>query len=161
MPIHVKKMGSRYPTRLPERLHGYVDAGVEEYEAEQTEPHGHVETQEDPRREMERAGVGKEYHHQHGDDCAHQKIWLAAAHAGPCAVRPLSDEGLDYHAHQRGKDPEEAELVGIRPECCEYAAYVGALERISYLDAEEPEAQVPHVPKRQFSLVSHWLVVFC
>ena len=96
---------------------------------------------------METSGVREHDHHQNGYDSADKKIRLAAAEAVPCPIGILSDKRLDDHSHQRRKDPEERELVGISAECRENAADVGTLQSVSYLHAEEPETQVPHLPE--------------
>ena len=97
----------------------------------------------------------QEQHHQDGDDGADDEVRLAPAHLAPGAVGILADEGLDDHAHQRGEDPEEGKLVGIRAEGGEDAADVRALQGISDLDPEEAEAQVHHLPECQVTLSCH------
>ena len=140
-----------------EGLHGHVDAGIQEDEAEQAEPHRGVESEQDVcGGEIQAACVGQEAHHQHGDDRAYQQIGLAAAEAAPGTVGPFADERLDQHAHERGQYPEERQLVRIGSQGGEDPAYIGALKCIGDLDSEETEAQIDHLHETQFRLMFHF-----
>ena len=123
-----------------EGLHGYIDGSIQENEGEQAEPHGHVQSQEQPGAELQGPCIGQEQHHQHGDDGAHQQIGLATAHLAPGTVRIFADQRLHDHSHQRGKDPEEGELMRIGPQRCKDAADIGALQGVGNLHPEIAEA---------------------
>ena len=130
-----------------EGLHRDIDAGIEEDQRKQAEPHRHVQAQEDPGREMEASGIGQQDHHQHGNQGADNQVGLAPAHPAPGAVAPGADQRLDDQAHQRRQDPEETQLVGIRAEGGENPGNIGALKSVSNLHAEESETQIPHLPE--------------
>ena len=142
-----------------EGLHRDVDGGVQEDQGEQAEPHRHVQAQEQPGGEVQRARIREEQHHQDGHDGAHDEVGLAAAHPGPGPVGPLADEGLDDHAHQRREDPEPGELVRIRAEGGEDAADIGALQGVRDLDPEKAEAQVHHLPESQVAFRTHSVTI--
>ena len=67
----------------------------------------------------------------------------------------LADEGLDDHAHQRGEDPEERQLVGIGAQGGEDAADVRALQGVCDLDTQEAETQVHQLTECQVTLIAH------
>ena len=86
-------------------------------------------------------------------------VGLAAAHPAPGAVGPLADEGLDDHAHQRGQDPEETELVRVGTERSEDAADIGTLQGIGDLHSEKSEAEIPHLPESELFAWLHASVI--
>ena len=125
-----------------EGLHGNVDGGIQENEREQAEPHGHVQAQEQPGAELQAAGVGQEQHYQDGNDRAYQQVGFTATHPAPGSVGILADERLDNHSHQRGKNPEETELVRIGAQRGKDTADIGALQGIGNLHPQETKAQI-------------------
>ena len=141
-----------------ERLHGHVDGGVEEDQGEEAEPHRPVEPQQKTLGEIETAGVRKHKHHEHRNYGSGKEVRLAPSHPAPGPVGPFADEWLDYHSHQGWKYPEEAELMRICTEGCEYPADVRTLEGISYLHSEKSEAQIPHLPEGKL-FVLHFRVI--
>ena len=130
-----------------EGLHRDIDAGVEEDQREQAEPHRHIQAEENPCGEMQAAGIGQQEHHQHGDHGADNEVGLAPAHTAPGTVAPGADQRLDDEAHQRRQYPEETELVRICAESGENPGNIGALKSVSNLHAEESETQIPHLPE--------------
>ena len=104
---------------------------------------------------MQGSCVRQEQHHQDGDESADDEVRLAPSHPGPGAVGPFADEGLDYHAHEGRKYPEETELVRVGTERGEYAADVGALQGVGNLYSEETEAQVEHLPESKLFPIGH------
>ena len=130
-----------------EWLHRHIDRGVQEYQGKQAKPHRPVKSEEQLGGEIEASGIGQESHHQHSNDSPDKEIGLSSTHLAPGPVGILPDQGLDDHSHQRRKDPKETELMGVSSKGSEDTADVSALEGVRYLHAEEPEAQVPHVPE--------------
>lgn len=129
-----------------EWLHSDIDRSVEEYETEESEPHRGIKPEEYIcLAQIQASGIGKQKHHKHRDNGADKKIGLAPAEAAPCTVGPFADEGLYYHTHQRRKYPEEAQLVRVCSEGCEYTGNVGALKRIGNLDSKESKVEIKYL----------------
>ncbi len=125
-----------------EGLHSHVDRGVEQHEHHQPERHRHLD------RKTQAARVGQKGHHQHGDQRAEVEIGLATSPAAPGLVAEAADQRLYDHAHERGQDPEETQIVRIGPERGEDTADIRTLEGVGDLNTEKSEAQIPHLPKR-------------
>lgn len=129
-----------------EWLHGDIDGSVKEYETEESEPHRGIKSEEYIRlAQIQTSCIGKQKHHEHCDNGADKKIGLTPAEAAPCTIGPFADEGLYYHAHQRRKYPEKAQLVRVRSEGREYAGNVCALKRIGNLDSEKAEVEIEYL----------------
>jgi len=118
-------------------LHGHVDGGVEEHQSHQSEDHGRGH------RHAERAGIGQQAHHQHGQGSTEEEIGYAASPSCPRAVGARADNRLHDDAHEWGQYPKITQAVGVGAKGGEDARDVGTLQGVGYLYAEESETEIP------------------
>ena len=116
-----------------ERLHGYVERGIENPQHHCGEPESRT--------------VGHHEQRQSGQHRACQEIGTAAAQPAPGAIRIMADDRLDQQPGQRGCDPECGEIVERFSERLKDAAHIRILQREADLDAEETEADIPQPPE--------------
>ena len=76
-----------------------------------------------------------------------QYIRYAPPEPGPGPVGEHPDYGLDKHAGYRCGQPEITQVAHICPERLKNTRSIGVLQRVSYLDTEESETQIPYLPK--------------
>ena len=124
-----------------ERLHGHIDARVEEHQGYQSEYHGCADGH------AERAGIRQQAHYEYGYGCAYKKIGDASAEAAPRLVGQGADDWLHDDSHQWRENPEITEVVRVCAECGEDARDVCALEGVCDLYAEEAKTEIPQLPK--------------
>ena len=116
-----------------ERLHRYIDRGIEDPE----QADGHPKDR--------RVGHGDQG--GRGDERADQEIRAAPPHTIPRAIAEVADDGLDDETGQRCGDPEEGKLLGFGSEEGVDGRHVGHLQTPAELDSEEPEGHVPDLPE--------------
>ena len=96
-----------------EGLHGDIDGGIQEHEAEQAEPHRRIEAEEEGLREGEVTCIRQKEHHRDRDERAHEQIGFTTPETRPGLVTVLTDQRLHDHTHQRREYPEETQRVGV------------------------------------------------
>lgn len=99
--------------------------------------------------------IGQQAHDDDRHRRAEHQVGDAAAEPCPRLVGERPDQRLHNHPHERGKDPEIAEVVRVGPERGENPAYVGTLEGVGYLYAEEAEAEVGQLTEGEVTLAVH------
>ncbi len=133
-----------------ERLHGHIDARVEEHQGHQAECHGRGHG------EPKRPGVGQQAHHQHCHKRARQQVGDAPAKPShPRLVAAVTHQRLYNHAHQRRQNPEVTQVVRVGAQCGKDAADVGTLQGVGNLHAKKTCADVPQHACFQIGFRSH------
>ena len=78
-----------------ERLHGHIDARVEQHEHDEAEEHHRRDGK------SQRAGIRQQAHHGHSNGCSNKQIRYTTAEAAPGLVGECADDGLHDHTHER------------------------------------------------------------
>jgi hypothetical protein len=78
---------------------------------------------------------------------AHQEVRPAPAQLVPGFVTHIANDGLNDQSGDRGGDPENGDLVYIRPQRLKDPAYISVLQGKSELDPEESKTHVPYLPE--------------
>ena len=132
------------------RLHRDINGGIEKHETKETEPHRSIQAKPHTLLEGKVTGIGQENHHRDRNERSYEKIELTATKelTEPCFIREDTNERLNDHTHQRRKDPEERQLMGICAKRSKDSGDIGTLEGISDLHSEEAETQIKELCKR-------------
>ena len=125
----------------PERLHRDIDARIH-----------------DPQHAGRHPQVGRVRHHEKRQGCqdgAEQEKRPPAAQAIPGAVAHVSDDRLHDQAGDRGRNPQDGQILDFRTQRLEDPADVGILQGEAKLDAEESKTHVPDLPEVELRFLFH------
>ena len=129
------------------RLHGDINARIQEHQTEESEPHCGIQAEERSLREGEVTCIRQEKHYRNSDERAHEQIGFTTAETIPGLIRIFTNKRLHNHTHERRKNPEETKRVRIRTEGSEDTGDIRALQRVSDLYSEESETQIEELCK--------------
>ncbi len=92
---------------------------------------------------------GMKHEGQRAEDRACEEVRTTATQAVPGVVAHVADDGLHDQSGERRGQPQDRDLVRARSQVFVDGAHVRHLESPAELNAEEPEAHVPDLPKAE------------
>ena len=90
-----------------ERLHGHIDAGIEQHQGYQSEDQSRTH------RHTEGTGIGQQTHDGYGQSSANEQIRYATSETAPRLITQRAYNRLHQDTHQWWQYPEETQVVGV------------------------------------------------